>query len=155
MGVELWFIPLGEPWRNGIVEKFNDHYRGGFLRRVFMQNAEELHRESLIFEKKHNSRYRYTKLQGRTPQMALGQAQIRLPASPIAPRHPLPKPDRGCYHLVRFVRSDAVVDVFGEKFKMPPEAVYEYVTVTIDVTRQKLSIELENELIDEHNYHLR
>jgi transposase InsO family protein len=24
-GIELWFIPRGEPWRNGVVEKFNDH----------------------------------------------------------------------------------------------------------------------------------
>ena len=153
--VELWFIPMGEPWRNGVVEKFNDHYRGGFLRRVLMQGAEDLHRESLVFEAKHNTRYRYTKLQGRTPQMALGQAPIRLPESPAAPKHPLPKPERGRYHLVRFIRGDAVLDVFGERFRMPPEVVYEYVIATIDVARQKLSITLNDVTIDEHDYWLR
>ena len=96
---------MAEPWRNGVVEKFNDHYRGGFLRRVLMQGAEDLYRESLVFEAKHNTRYRYTKLQGRTPQMALGRAQIRLPESPTAPKHPLPKPESGRYHLVRFIRG--------------------------------------------------
>ncbi|MDP3015868.1 MAG: IS481 family transposase, partial [Deltaproteobacteria bacterium] len=30
-GVNLWFIPPAEPWRNGGVEKFNDHYRQKFL----------------------------------------------------------------------------------------------------------------------------
>ena len=25
-GVNLWFIPPAEPWRNGIVEQFNNHY---------------------------------------------------------------------------------------------------------------------------------
>lgn len=154
-GVELWFIPMAEPWRNGVVEKFNDHYRRGFLRRVMMQGATELHRESLIFEAKHNTRYRYTKLQGRTPQMALGRAQIRLPESPTAPKHPLPKPESGRYHLVRFIRGDAVLDVFGEKFRMPPEVVYEYVIATIDVSRQKLSITMNEVIIDEHDYWLR
>jgi putative transposase len=154
-GVELWFIPMAEPWRNGVVEKFNDHYRGGFLRRVLMQGAEDLYRESLIFEAKHNTRYRYTKLQGRTPQMALGQAQIRLPESSTAPKHPLPKPESGRYHLVRFIRSDAVLDVFGEKFRLPPELAYEYVIATIDVARQKLSVKINEIIVDEHDYWLR
>jgi len=154
-GVELWFIPMAEPWRNGVVEKFNDHYRGGFLRRVLMQGAEELYQESLIFEAKHNTRYRYTKLQGRTPQMALGQAKIRLPESSIAPTHPLPKPESGRYHLVRFIRGDAVLDVFGEKFRVPPEVVYEYVIATIDVARQKLSVTMNEIIVDEHDYWLR
>jgi putative transposase len=153
--VELWFIPMAEPWRNGVVEKFNDHYRSGFLGRLFLRGAEEICRESLNFEARHNTRYRYTKLQGRTPQMALGQAEIRLPESPTAPKHPLPKPERGRYHLVRFIRSDAVLDVFGEKFSVPPEAVYEYVVATIDVARQKLSIAINEVIIDEHDYVLR
>jgi transposase len=154
-GVEPWFIPLAEPWRNGVVEKFNDHYRNGFLRRVTMQGAADLYRESLAFEAKHNTRYRYTKLQGRTPQMALGQAQIRLPESPQAPKHPLPKPENGRYHLVRFIRSDAVLDVFSEKFRLPPEVVYEYVVATIDVARQKLSIRMNGTTVDEFAYRLR
>lgn len=153
--VELWFIPMAEPWRNGVVEKFNDHYRGGFLRRVMMRGAEDLYRESLLFEAKHNTRYRYTKLQGRTPQMALGQTQIRLPESPTAPKHPLPKPKRGRYHLVRFIRGDALLDVFGERFRVPPEVVYEYVIATIDVARQKLTIRMNEIIVDEHDYWLR
>src|SRR6266850_2193116 len=154
-GVELWFIPMAEPWRNGVVEKFNDHYRGGFLRRVAMQGEEDLREQSLIFEQKHNTRYRYSKLQGRTPQMALGQAKIRLPESSIAPTHPLPKPESGRYHLVRFIRGDAVLDVFGEKFRVPPEVVYEYVIAAIDVARQKLSVTMNEIIVDEHDYWLR
>lgn len=155
MGVEPWFIPLGEPWRNGIVEKFNDHYRRGFLRRVFINGADELHRESLVFETKHNTRYRYTKLKGSTPQMALGNAKIRLPDSPVPPTHPLPKPESGRYHLVRFIRGNGMLDIFGEKFKVPPEVVYEYVVATIDVAKQKLSVELNDVIVDEHHYRLR
>lgn len=155
MDVEAWFIPLAEPWRNGVVEKFNDHYRRGFLRRVFVRGADELRRESLFFETKHNTRYRYSKLKGRTPQMALANARIRLPDSPVAPPHPLPRPESGRYHLVRFIRSNAMLDVFGERFTMPPEVVYEYVTATIDVARQKLSVALDDNIVDERDYKLR
>ena len=87
--------------------------------------------------------------------MALGQAPIQLPASPMAPKHPLPKPERGRYHLVRFIRSDAVLDVFGEKFRVPPEVVYEYVVATVDVARQKLRITMNEMTIDEFDYRLR
>lgn len=156
-GVEPWFIPLGEPWRNGVVEKFNDHYRGGFLRRVTMKGIDELRRESLAFEQKHNTRYRYTKLQGRTPQMALvqQQQQIRLPISAMPPQHPLPKPESGRYHLVRFIRSDGLLDIFSEKFRLPPEAAYEYVIATIDVAREKITVTKDQVVIEEHAYSLR
>ncbi len=38
--VELWFIPPREPWRNGIVEGFNDHYQKKFLARNVIQPDE-------------------------------------------------------------------------------------------------------------------
>jgi transposase InsO family protein len=153
-GVEPWFIPMGEPWRNGVVEKFNDHYRKGFLRKVPMQGEEDLRRQSLIFEQKHNTRYRYSKLKGRTPHTALDQSQhtIRFPDSPHAPKCPLPKPTSGRYHLVRFIRSNLVLDIFGERFKMPSEAAYEYAVATIDVGTQRLSVGIDGRAIAEYAY---
>lgn len=155
--IEAWFIPVGEPWRNGVVEKFNSQWQDKFLRRIEMDSSEKLFRESLRFEERHNSRYRYSKLGGKTPQAALEASglKLRFPPTPEAPRHPLPKPDRGRYHLLRFVRSDGLLDVFGEKFAAPPEAIYEYVRLTIDVNTQRLLVYLDGQLIDEHNYHLR
>lgn len=156
-GIEVWFIPPGEPWRNGVVEKFNDHWEAKFLRRVVMASAEELVRESLRFEARHNGRYRYSKLGGKTPQAALeaSGAKLRFPPGPEAPRYPLPKPERGRYHLVRFVRSDGLVDIFGESFSAPPEATYEYVRLTVDVERQQLLVFLDGTVVDEHRYLLR
>ncbi len=29
-GVQPVFIPIGEPWRNGVIEKFNDTYNRNF-----------------------------------------------------------------------------------------------------------------------------
>lgn len=155
--IDVWFIPPGEPWRNGVVEKFNDHWETKFLRRIALGSPEELHRESLRFEARHNGRYRYSKLGGRTPLAALAAsgATLRFPPVPEAPRYPLPKPDHGRYHLVRFVRHTGLLDVFGERFQAPPEAVYEYVRLTVDVGRQTLSVFLDEALVDEHDYRLR
>lgn len=156
-GIEPWFIPLGEPWRNGVVEKFNDHYQQGLLQRETLSGAEALAPASLAFEEKHNGRYRYSKLQGRTPLQALARqsATLRFPASPESPRHPLPKPETGRYHLVRLIRSDGLLDVFSEKFRAPPEATYAYVTATIEVATQKLQLSMDGTIIDEHHYSLR
>jgi putative transposase len=155
--IEAWFIPPGEPWRNGVVEKFNDHWEAKFLRRISMRSGEELCLESLRFEARHNGRYRYSKLGGKTPLAALevSGAKLHFPSSPVAPSYPLPKPERGHYHLIRFVRSDGLLDVFGENFLAPPETIYEYVRLTVDVERQRLLVFLDDQLLDEHEYRLR
>jgi len=41
---------------------------------------------------------------------------------------------------------------FGETFQGPPEAVYEYVLLTIDVSLQRLFVILDGAVIDEHEY---
>jgi hypothetical protein len=79
------------------------------------------------------------------------QCQLKMGTPPTLepPHHPLPKPTRGRYHLVRFIRSDRQLDVFGERFRTPPEATYEYVRATIDVARQTLCVYLDSALIDD------
>lgn len=155
--IELWFIPLAEPWRNGVIEKFNDHYQQKFLNKVTMTSFDDLLRGSLAFETRHNSRYRYSKLGGKTPLMSLSasNAQLRFPMEATAPAHPLQKPEEGRYHLVRFVRSNLKLDVFGEIFSVAPELQYEYVVATIDVKEQRLKIFLNQTQVDEFDYKLR
>ncbi len=155
--IEVWFIPMGEPWRNGVVEKFNDNWQDKFLRRVDLASEIELRAENLAFEERHNSQYRYSKLGGKTPAQALEASRVglRFPPESKAQRHPLPTPESGRYHLVRFVRSKGQLNVFGEMFPAPPEAMYEYVQLTIDVERQRLGVFLDDKQIDEHEYLLR
>lgn len=157
LGIEPCFIPVAEPWRNGVVEKFNDHWRQKFLNRVPMEGEEDLKRESLAFEQRHNDRYRYSKLKGKTPMEVLAAAKkpLRFPAKERPPQLPLPKPETGYYHVVRFIRGNALLSLFGETFPMPSEAVYEYVWSTVDVARQRLSFYVGDMLIDEREYLLR
>ena len=156
-GVDLWFIPPAEPWRNGVIEKFNDHYRQKFLAKVTIASMTQLRRASLAYEHKHNSTYRYSKLRGETPLQALAHRERKLvfPNREKAPRHPLKKPESGCYHLVRFIRSNCQLNIFGELFTAPPETQYEYVVATIDVKEQKLRLFLDKIQVEEYKYRLR
>jgi hypothetical protein len=157
-GIELWFVPHAEPWRNGVVEQFNHHYQQKFLDRVCMRTERELRDGALAFEHKHNSRYRYSKLHGRTPLQALAQSgkrSLRFPPLQPAPKTPLKKPESGCYHLIRFIRSDCKLDIFGERFRLSPDLQFEYVVATIDVKEQKLKLFHNHLQVEEFDYKLR
>ncbi len=157
LGIEPWFIPFREPWRNGVVERFNTHFRSKFLAWVQVPDFPGLQPATRAFEARHNSRYRYTRLAGQTPLVALGHstASLVFPAHERPPQVPLPKPETGRYHLVRFIRSDRRLNIFGERFRVPPEAVYAYVVATIDVACQCLTVHLGEDLIAEWPYRLR
>jgi transposase-like protein len=156
-GVEPWFIPLSEPWRNGVIEQFNDQYQQKFLAKIHMTTLEDLKKETLVFEQRHNSRYRYSKLKGSTPLKALAaaKAKLRFPQEEVIPCHFLKKPEAGRYHLVRLIRSDLHLNICGELFPVAPKLAYEYVVATIDVKEQKLKIFLDKTQVDEFDYQLR
>ncbi len=156
-GVQPVFIPVSEPWRNGVVEKFNEHYRQRFLRKIAMDTEKDLRAQSLVFEQRHNSSYRYSKLGGKTPLKALSASaqSLRFPDKERAPEHPMEKPVTGRYHVVRFIRGNLKLDIFGELFQVSPDLQYEYVIATIDVKEQKLKIYLNKTQVDEFTYKLR
>ena len=156
-GIEPWFIPMAEPWRNGMIENFNDRYQQMFLCKVIMSSQEELKAGSLVFEQRHNSRYRYSKLCGKTPLKALAatNTKLRFPVEDKAPNHRMKKPETGRYHVVRLIRSDLKLNIFGEIFRVPPELRLEYVVATINVKEQKLKLFLDKIQVDELSYKLR
>jgi transposase InsO family protein/transposase-like protein len=155
--VEPWFIPMAEPWRNGNIEKFNDHYQQKFLSKVVMTSTDELAAGTMTFEQRHNSAYRYSKLGGKTPIKALSasKATLRFPNPEDKPQQRLEKPETGRYHLVRLIRRDLKLNVLGELFSVAPELMLEYVVATIDVKEQKLRLFLGKTQVDEFDYKIR
>jgi putative transposase len=71
------------------------------------------------------------------------------------PSLPLSKPEAARYHLVRFIRSDRRLDVFGERFLLPLEAQYQHVVATVHVEHQRLRVMLGKDLVAEFPYRLR
>ena len=148
---------MAEPWRNGNIEQFNDHYQQKFLDKVIMTTTEELATGTMAFEQRHNSSYRYSKLGGKTPLKALSATKetLRFPDPDDKPQQRLEKPETGRYHLVRLIRSDLKLNILGELFSVAPELKLEYVVATIDVKEQKLKLYLDKAQVEEFDYKLR
>jgi len=154
-GVTPVFIPIKEPWRNGVIEKFNDTYNKKFFRRQFFQSYLSLKRQSKNFQRFHNKHHRYSCLNGKTPLEVIRSSDFK--AQTIGANTKLPQLDivpDGNIILIRFIRSNRMLDIFGEKFKLSKDLVYSYVKAIIVTEIHQLQIYLGNELVDTMDYQL-
>jgi putative transposase len=154
-GVTPVFIPIKEPWRNGVIEKFNDTYNKKFFRRQFFQSYLSLKRQSKNFQRFHNKHHRYSCLKGKTPLEVIRSSDFK--AETIGANTKLPQLDKvaeGNIVLIRFIRSNRMLDIFGEKFKLSKDLVYSYVKAVIVTEIHRLQIYLGNELVDTMDYQL-
>ena len=131
LGVEPLFIPAGEPWRNGIIERFNDVYDKLFFRSQRFRNLEHLRDELFQFEAFHNSQHRYGKLGQRTPR----QVHTVIPSRMLSKdfklhRQVIPWRD-GWVSFIRLTDSEGRIRFFGQTFLVDRGLVHEYVKGTI------------------------
>jgi transposase len=150
LGIQPIFIPIQEPWRNGIIERFQNVFDKMFFRAQYFESFSYLVQQARGFETFHNQNHRYSTMEGKTPLEKISdklkylQKDFRLPENlTIAPGH---------IHIIRFIRSNRILDIFGEKFAMPMEVEYEYVWATIDTAAQKLNIYHDSKLVDQILY---
>jgi len=155
-GVVPVFIPVREPWRNGIIEKFNDTYDKSFFRREWFANYNVLKRQSKNFQRFHNKHHRYSVLQGKTPLEVINTAGFKPTTIGANTKLPdiTPVP-LGNIVIIRFIRSDRMLNIFGEKFKISKTAVYSYVKAVIETDNEILKVYLGDELIENFNYKLK
>jgi transposase InsO family protein len=147
------FIPLSEPWRNGCIERFQDVFDKCFFRSQRFTSFQGLLGEAPAFELFHNVNHRYSTRYGKTPveiETASPAAVRRLAEGFEAPSELCIEP--GKIRVVRFIRSDAILDVFGLKFQMPQEVVYEYVVAMIDTGDEKLRVFHDNNIVWEQDF---
>ena len=131
LSVEIVFIPPGQPWRNGIVEKFNDVYDKLFFRRQQFKHLGRLRSELRRFESFHNRSHRYSKLRQRTPWYVHTTKRRRLlPQSFVLHQNRIPWRD-GKISFVRLTDHTGAVQFFTEQFTVAPGLVHEYVQGTI------------------------
>jgi hypothetical protein len=154
-GVQPVFIPIGEPWRNGVIEKFNDTYNKKFFRQQWFQGYTALKRQSKNFQRFHNKHHRYSCIKGKTPLEVTQQFGFN--PETIGANTKLPDLDTvpdGNIILIRFIRSNRILDIFGERFKVSKSLVYSYVKAEIVTNIHRLQIYLGEELVDAFDYHL-
>lgn len=148
------FIPQAEPWRNGIIEKFNDTFDKKFFRTQTFKDYNELLIQSQRFEAFHNQNYRYSAHQNRTPN---DMHQLNGPVCYLKSDHKLPEHltlKNGDIILVRFIRSDRKLNIFGETFPVKPSLIYHYVKAVICIDAQQIKIYLDNKLVQDFPYYV-
>jgi len=156
LGIQPVFIPQGEHWRNGVIESFNNIYDKRFFRAQVFRDFSHLEGESRVFENFHNDSHKYSILKGRTPNEFIekeGSKSLLLKKEFELPKGPIPIED-GAIHIVRFIRSDRILNIFGEHFQMPKDVVYEYVIGTILTEIHSLKVTCNGKLVDFFEYRL-
>jgi len=154
-GVHPVFIPVGEPWRNGEIECFNNTYDKKFFRRQWFSSYAMLKRQSKNFQRFHNRHHRYSCLKGKTPFEVIANEDFK-PVT-IGANTKLPVIDYipdGNISLIRFIRSDRQLDIFGERFEVSKDLVYSYLQAIIVTEIHALQVYLGDELVQTFEYRL-
>lgn len=139
-GVRPLFIPNGEPWRNGTIEKFNDTFDKKFFRRQLFESFEALQKEAIIFKHFHNQHHRYSVHNGKTPaEMTkfIGEYPRLSKEYQAVDKPPLVD---GELYFIRFVRSDRIIRILGDKFQVKGQLVYSYIVAIIIIEKQSLLV---------------
>ena len=139
------FIPPAEPWRNGVIEKFNDNVQKYFLNTQTFSNFEQLKERASEFMAFHNQNHRYSTTGGNTPDQMVSDTQcFKLNAIPD-PNQKISMTE-GEILFIRFIRSDCVIRILDMKFELKKELMYSYVIARIVVKRHILMIERNHEV---------
>jgi putative transposase len=150
--VEIVFIPPGEPWRNGIVEKFNDVYDKLFFRPQQFKSLARLRTELLRFENFHNHSHRYAKLAQRTPwSVHTANSRRLLPKSFVLHLKRLPWRD-GKISFIRLTDNKGAVHFFSERFEVATGLVHEYVRGTIYTKQNLLKFFHQDKIVKVYRY---
>lgn len=156
LGIQPIFIPQREPWRNGEIESFQNTFDKAFFRSQKFNSFKELCLEALNFEEFHNEHYVYSCLNNKTPNKTLKESSWGiqlLHESFKSPKERIPIND-GYIHFIRFIRSDRQLNIFGEKFTVHNDLVYEYVKATICTDCHLLQVRHDNQMVQTFAYSL-
>lgn len=138
LGVTPRFIPLREPWRNGVVEHFNDVWDKSFFRTERFVDLDHLRARNAAFIDFHNAEHRYSAHSGASPvEVWRGRPRNTLA---FGYRPPTRLPARGRIKAIRYVRSSGLVDLWGRRITLADEHRHQYVTAIIRVRAKRVAI---------------
>lgn len=149
------FIPQSEPWRNGIIEHFNNTMQSALLKTNY-ENLDELQKAAEHFDYVHNHNHHYSTQKGMTPSEAYKRSQY--PLRPLEPSFEMPEDkiplESGEIHFIRFVRSNLKFNIFGLSFPIPEKAKYEYILGVALIEEHRLIIYKDKEYLTEFPFSL-
>lgn len=138
------FIPPSEPWRNGIIEKFNDNMLKYFFCSAKFSSIEELEQKASDFSLFHNQNHHYSSQNGKTPCQMKEEVfnQFKLTQN-IDLEKPIPLLE-GTVVFIRFIRSNRILKILESQFEMKKELIYTYVIAKIIVEKHILVVIQDN-----------
>jgi len=139
-GVSPVFIPPAEPWRNGIIEKFNNTVQRRFYESQKFSSFEELEEKAINFSKFHNSNHRYSSQANRTPDLLIDSPDARIRLKGQIDLESRIMIDSGRLILIRFIRSDLKLNILNTTFILKSELKYSYVVAEIVIERHVLIV---------------
>jgi hypothetical protein len=137
-GVTPIFIPPSEPWRNGVIEKFNSNLYKYFFSRQRFASFEEVEEKAPVFSGFHNKNHRYSTQSGLVPNQIKSISQEHK-LGHINLKDPIPLAE-GSVIFIRFIRSDRKLTILRSGFTLKKELVYTYVVAEIVVDQHVLLI---------------
>lgn len=153
LGITPRFIPLREPWRNGVVEHFNDVWDKSFFRTETFTSIDHLRTENTAFIEFHNTHHRYSAHNGASPHQLWQDRQPRPLSTTYQP--PTRLPAQGRIEVVRYIRSNRQLDLFGKRITIDHEHTHRYVTAIIKVRARHLTVvTLDGEIIHQGAFNL-
>lgn len=137
------FIPVSEPWRNGVIERFNQKVEKTLLMQTH-KDFNELCAHSLEFTQVHNREHHYSTFDHKTPLEL--DSELCLPLSPlskeyvVAERPPLDFYNNNEIHFMRLVRSDCLIDVLNTQVMVDKSMMHTYVEAVLCINDHTLAI---------------
>jgi len=137
------FIPVSEPWRDGVIERFNQHVERTLLLQPHKDYG-ELIKHTCEFVEQHNNCHPYSTLGHKTPVEL--DRELALPLVPLREDYPFnERPDLDCFnfneiHFIRLVRSDLKISVLNTEIEVLPTLMYTYVEAILLVNDHILLI---------------
>jgi len=141
LGVQPVFIPLREPWRNGVVENLNGLLDRFLLRLQTFDTEKQLHKAVQRIETTINTTHRLPALGGRTPQEFAAKARVRYPPTNYDWRTRDLRLVKGNITFIRFVRKSGRITLTAtDKFLIGKKYKWQYVQAVVDVAKKRLNV---------------
>jgi len=165
LGIEVVFIPIREPQRNGAIESFNNTFDKMFFQRHDFLNFEHLKQEYLVFEdyycnNRPHSKLTVSKQGARVPALVHMNHELKMLSSNFSlndfkTKNQIKIPlAEGRISFIRFIGKNCKLDIFSEKLIVPESLKYCYVKATILTRENILQICHENVVVQESPYKL-
>ncbi|HET9905709.1 MAG TPA: helix-turn-helix domain-containing protein [Anaerolineales bacterium] len=153
LGVQPVFIPICEPWRNGVVENLNGLLDRFLFRTSTFETEKQLYKAVQQMETTINTTHHLSTLQGKTPQEFAAHAKLCYPPTKYDWRTRDLRLLKGKVTFLRFVRKSGRITVTArDKFLIGKKYKWHYVMAVVDVARKRLNVICQGKHIRSFDY---